>query len=217
MSPAPRRFAGLLSLALLAVVTTGCGDSNSQRAAPETSPSSSTGTAPLTETTSPTEDPTTTETATAETTEPAPSGISPSANILPKALPSQAALDANISVFNAEIIEATQDEVKTTAGRIEPGTPAIRVVLKLTNTSADPVDAATLSFPTATVDGEDVMGFGDSEDQQRIMFGEIAPGESQEIDLAFPTEAKPETIDVQLTDPAHPDTTFTLTHDVTVK
>lgn len=120
-------------------------------------------------------------------------------------------------MFNAEIVEATQDEVKTTAGRIEPGTPSIRVVLKLTNTSANPVDAATLSFPTSTVDGEDVMGFGDSEDQQRIMFEEITPGKSQEIDLAFPTEAKPETIDVQLTDPAHPDTTFTLTHDVTAK
>lgn len=120
---------------------------------------------------------------------------------------------ATISVFTAEITDASWGEVRTGTAHVLPGSSALRVTVKLTNISDQPVDASPLSFPTLELaDSTQFTGAGDSENPTENTFGTIAPEDSKELTIAFPLEHTSGNFKILLTDPGASETSTTLTH-----
>ncbi|MEX3610683.1 hypothetical protein VVR12_06520 [Rothia sp. LK2588] len=125
-----------------------------------------------------------------------------------------AAGSADVGIFKTEITEATLGKVESPIGHERPGSPAVRVTLKLTNTGKEPANASTLSFPIAVINGQEIPGGTDTKNPDQAVFGVIAPTRSQELEVVFPTDQKPQEITLKLADPANPNTTHTITHSV---
>ena len=125
-----------------------------------------------------------------------------------------AAGSADVGIFKTEITEAKLGKVESPIGHERPGSPAVRVTLKLTNTGKEPANASTLSFPIAIINGQEIPGGADAKNPNQAVFGVIAPTRSQELEMVFPTDQKPQEITLKLADPANPSTTHTITHSV---
>lgn len=121
----------------------------------------------------------------------------------------------DISVFAAQITEASWGQVRHPVGHDRPGTPAVLVRLRLENRSDRSVDAAYLSAPSATLDGRLVAGTPEAEDPAQAAFGVIPAGGSASLLIAYPADSAPQRITVHLQDPADPGTAADLTAPVT--
>lgn len=133
----------------------------------------------------------------------------PSSEAIPAPVPTESASGANISVFKAEIVDASVDKTPANQMHEVPGEQAVKATVKLTNLSDSPADATLLSFPVLNDGATPVPGITAENDK---LFSNIKPHQSQEVTFYFPTKTPPETIKLKLDD-SH-GTSTTLTHSV---
>ncbi|MDO4915991.1 MAG: hypothetical protein Q3974_00040 [Rothia sp. (in: high G+C Gram-positive bacteria)] len=174
----------------------GCAAGNSRTTPEESSSSSATTASPSSSSTaesftSPTEGP----------------NSSPSNKDLPAPVPTESANGANLSVFKAEITDASVSKTPVNQMHEVPGEQAIKATVKLTNLSDSPADATLLSFPVLINGATPVPGITSENNK---LFSSIKPHQSQEVTFYFPTKTPLENIKLNLDD-SH-GTSTTLTH-----
>lgn len=133
----------------------------------------------------------------------------PSSAAIPAPVPTESASGANISVFKAEIVDASVGKTPANQMHEVPGEQAVKATVKLTNLSDSPADATLLSFPVLSDGATPAPGITAENDK---LFSNIKPHQSQEVTFYFPTKTPQETIKLKLDD-SH-GTSTTLTHSV---
>lgn len=181
----------------------GCAAGNSTAASEESSSVSSATTSSATASPSKSGSTESTASPTAEPTS------SPSNKDLLAPVPKESANGSNISVFKAEITEASVGKTPVNQMHEVPGEQAVQATVKLENLSDSPVDATYLGFPTLKLNGTPVQGVTSEAEKS---FTTIEPGQSQEVTFFFPAPTVPKQAEVKLDD-GH-GTSTTITHPV---